>query len=57
MLDEAKKSVCACGGEVDEDVLFERLDNILDEYRNKDGGLIPVCRPVPIPGGPETAGT
>ena len=44
MLSEAKKPVCACGGEVDEDVLFERLDRILEEYRNKDGGLIPVLQ-------------
>lgn len=44
MLSEAKKPVCACGGEVDESTLFERLDAILEEYRFKDGGLIPVLQ-------------
>ena len=44
MLGEAKKPVCACGGDVDESILFERLDAILEEYRYKDGGLIPVLQ-------------
>ena len=35
---------CSCGGEVDEEVLLERLDQILDDYRGKEGGLIPVLQ-------------
>ena len=35
---------CSCGEEVDEEVLLERLDQILDDYRGKEGGLIPVLQ-------------
>ncbi len=36
--------VCNCGREQDNESLFLRLEEILQEYRNKDGGLIPVLQ-------------
>lgn len=35
---------CCCGGESDSKMLFIKLDEILEEYRDKDGGLIPVLQ-------------
>jgi NADH:ubiquinone oxidoreductase subunit E len=35
---------CSCGGEIDEESLFVRLDELLEEYKYKDGGLIPVLQ-------------
>jgi len=35
---------CACGEQVSEEVLFGRLDTVLDEYRPKPGALIPVLQ-------------
>lgn len=44
MADQAVESGCSCGKEVDEKALMSRLDEILVEYRYKDGGLIPVLQ-------------
>ncbi len=44
MLDEVVNAVCPCGNEVDEETLLSRLDEILKEYKFKDGGLIPVLQ-------------
>lgn len=35
---------CSCEGATDEGKLFDRLDEILSEYKYKDGGLIPVLQ-------------
>jgi len=35
---------CTCGEEVSEQELFERLDEVLEEYRHKSGALIPVLQ-------------
>lgn len=35
---------CNCAGEPNEDALYARLDDILTEYRDKPGGLIPVLQ-------------
>jgi len=35
---------CCCGGESDNTKLYQRLDEILVEYRDKEGGLIPVLQ-------------
>ncbi len=43
-MDENKKTVCACGAEVDEAELFARLDEVLEEHQGKRGGLIPVLQ-------------
>ena len=44
MLDEAVDTACPCGNEMDTEALLLRLDEILLEYRYKDGGLIPVLQ-------------
>jgi NADH:ubiquinone oxidoreductase subunit E len=44
MVDKANNAGCPCGNKVDEEVLFSRLDEILVEYRYKDGGLIPALQ-------------
>ena len=44
MLDEVLDTACPCGNEVDSEALLSRLDEILIEYRYKDGGLIPVLQ-------------
>lgn len=44
MLDEVAKAGCPCGNEVDEETLLSQLDEILAEYKDKDGGLIPVLQ-------------
>jgi NADH:ubiquinone oxidoreductase subunit E len=44
MLNEPENASCSCGGEIDETKLFERLTDLLQEYRYKDGGLIPVLQ-------------
>ena len=44
MLNEPECITCSCGSEISEDALFERLDDILEEYQFKDGGLIPVLQ-------------
>jgi len=38
------KSQCTCGKNVPEEELFRRLDEILTEYREKPGSLIPVLQ-------------
>jgi len=35
---------CKCGGEVADEVLYKRLDEVLGEYKDKPGGLIPVLQ-------------
>jgi NADH:ubiquinone oxidoreductase subunit E len=35
---------CTCGEQVSEQELFERLDTVLEEYREKPGALIPVLQ-------------
>lgn len=35
---------CACCSQVDEQQMFLELDKILDEYKAKDGGLIPALQ-------------
>ncbi|MCF7849285.1 MAG: NAD(P)H-dependent oxidoreductase subunit E [Kiritimatiellales bacterium] len=37
-------TACACGSEIDELKLMARLDEILEEYKHKEGGLIPVLQ-------------
>ena len=44
MLKEKENINCSCGAEVNEEKLLERLDDILVEYKYKDGGLIPVLQ-------------
>jgi NADH:ubiquinone oxidoreductase subunit E len=44
MLKESDNSTCSCGADLDEERLFQRMDEILQEYRFKDGGLIPVLQ-------------
>ena len=44
MLKESDHATCSCGTVVDEETLFQRMDEILHEYRFKDGGLIPVLQ-------------
>ena len=41
---ELVQTGCACGTSADEQALLSRLDEILTEYRFKDGGLIPVLQ-------------
>ena len=40
----AATAQCACGKAEKEDVLLQRLDGILEEYRGKPGALIPVLQ-------------
>ena len=35
---------CSCGTETTNETLFERLNEILEEYQYKEGGLIPVLQ-------------
>ena len=39
-----EKTACACGSDVSEHELDSRLDEVLKEYRDKPGGLIPVLQ-------------
>jgi NADH:ubiquinone oxidoreductase subunit E len=39
-----EKTGCACGEAVPEEKLYERLDDVLEEYRDKPGALIPVLQ-------------
>ncbi len=39
-----KAKCCSCGQQASEAVLLKRLDGILEEYRGKPGGLIPVLQ-------------
>jgi len=43
-MSEQLKSACTCCPEVDEQELMTRLEEILEEYRHKEGGLIPVLQ-------------
>ena len=43
-MSEKLESTCACCPEVDEQELLTRLGEILEEYKYKDGGLIPVLQ-------------
>jgi len=44
MLNEAESVSCSCGMESSDEKLFDKLDEILEEYKYKDGGLIPVLQ-------------
>jgi NADH:ubiquinone oxidoreductase subunit E len=44
MLDDIDCVTCSCGIETTEEHLFERLNEILEEYKFKEGGLIPVLQ-------------
>jgi NADH:ubiquinone oxidoreductase subunit E len=44
MMNETESVSCSCGMENSDDKLFEKLDEILEEYKYKDGGLIPVLQ-------------
>ena len=44
MPDEVLNAGCCCSNEVNEEILLSQLDEILAEYRFKDGGLIPVLQ-------------
>lgn len=44
MPNEVLNACCSCSSEVDEESLLTRLDEILTEYRNKEGGLIPALQ-------------
>ncbi|MEW6355915.1 MAG: NAD(P)H-dependent oxidoreductase subunit E [Planctomycetota bacterium] len=39
-----EKATCACGHEVSEEELLRRLDEVLEEYRDRPGALIPVLQ-------------
>ncbi len=39
-----EKNVCGCSEEVPEEELFARLDECLEEYRQKSGALIPILQ-------------
>jgi NADH:ubiquinone oxidoreductase subunit E len=41
---ETTQTACACGEQATESQLMERLDEVLTEYQNKAGGLIPVLQ-------------
>ncbi len=43
-MSEQLKSACTCCPEADEQELMTRLEEILEEYRHKEGGLIPVLQ-------------
>jgi NADH:ubiquinone oxidoreductase subunit E len=38
---EKTATACACGVEVSEEELYSRLDEVIEEYRDKPGALIP----------------
>jgi len=40
----SEKGTCACGTEVSEEKLLERLDEVIKEYRDKPGSLIPLLQ-------------
>jgi NADH:ubiquinone oxidoreductase subunit E len=43
-MSDVKKVACQCGEEVPEEELLARLDQVLEEYRDKPGALIPVLQ-------------
>ena len=44
MPDEMSNIGCCCGTEVSEESLLSQLDEVLAEYRFKEGGLIPALQ-------------
>lgn len=44
MPDQVLDAGCTCSEGVNEEALFSRLDEILEEYRHKEGGLIPALQ-------------
>ena len=40
----SEKATCACGGDVSEEKILERLDGVIKEYKDKPGGLIPLLQ-------------
>jgi len=43
-MSDGLESTCACGSEVDEQELMVRLDEVMEEYKDNPGGLIPVLQ-------------
>lgn len=43
-MNEVETASCTCSTENSDEKLFEKLDEILEEYKYKDGGLIPVLQ-------------
>ena len=43
-MDKKEQTCCACMAETPEDELFVRLDEVLNEYRDQPGALIPVLQ-------------
>ncbi|WP_372845782.1 NAD(P)H-dependent oxidoreductase subunit E [Pontiella sp.] len=44
MLNETGSISCSCGTDTSDEAQFSKLDEILEEYKYKDGGLIPVLQ-------------
>ena len=44
MMEEYNNVTFSCGTETDETELMVRSNGILEEYRHKEGGLIPVLQ-------------
>ena len=44
MPEEVLSACCSCNSQVDEESLMSQLDEILVEYRDKEGGLIPALQ-------------
>ena len=44
MQDVQKTANCCCGMEGDSESLYEELDTVLEEYKSRQGGLIPVLQ-------------
>ena len=40
----SEKATCACGGDVSEEKILERLDDVIKEYKDKPGALIPLLQ-------------
>lgn len=43
-MNETEAISCSCGMDSEDERLFDKLDEILEEYQYKDGGLIPVLQ-------------
>ncbi|HKL21280.1 MAG TPA: NADH-quinone oxidoreductase subunit NuoE [Tichowtungia sp.] len=44
MMSDVLEPGCACCSETDEQELMSRLDEVLEEYKDKEGGLIPALQ-------------
>ena len=43
-MSDTQQNSCACNGQVSEEELMVRLDEVLEDYRDKPGGLIPALQ-------------